>query len=56
MVKSVFAARMAPCPADPVLASACARARRLSGSIYAGSVAIFAVGVAFAFVLPAFLG
>jgi hypothetical protein len=49
-------ARSAPCPADPVLASACTRARRLSASIYVGSVAIFGVGVLFAFVLPAFLG
>lgn len=49
-------ARLAPCPADPDLASACARARRRSASIYVGSVAIFVVGVAFAFVLPAFLG
>jgi len=49
-------ARSAPCPADPVLATACARTRRLSASIYVGSVAIFSVGVAFAFVLPAFLG
>jgi hypothetical protein len=49
-------ARSVPCPADPVLASACVRARRLSASIYAGSVGIFCIGVLFAFVLPAFLG
>ena len=49
-------ARSAPCPADPVLATACMRARRLSASIYAASVAIFGVGVLFAFVLPTFLG
>ena len=49
-------ARSAPCPADPVLASACMRARRLSASIYAGSVGIFCIGVLFAFVLPAFFG
>jgi hypothetical protein len=49
-------ARSAPCPADPVLASACERARRLSAAIYAGSVGIFCIGVLFAFVLPAFLG
>ncbi|HKO68080.1 MAG TPA: hypothetical protein VJU53_09785 [Burkholderiaceae bacterium] len=48
--------RSAPCPADPVLASACVRARRVSASIYAGSVAIFGVEVLFAFVLPTFLG
>ncbi|HYM48742.1 MAG TPA: hypothetical protein VES91_09685 [Burkholderiaceae bacterium] len=49
-------ARLAPCPADPLLASACLRARRVSASIYAGSVVIFVVGVLFAFVLPALLG
>jgi len=49
-------ARSAPCPADPVLASACVRARQLSASIYVVSVAMFGVGVLFAFVLPAVLG
>ena len=48
--------RLAPCPADPLLASACLRLRRMSASIYAASIAIFVVGVLFAFVLPAFLG
>jgi hypothetical protein len=48
--------RLAPCPTDPLLASACLRVRRMSASIYAGSIAIFVVGVLFAFVLPAFLG
>ncbi|HVG05385.1 MAG TPA: hypothetical protein VM937_10635 [Burkholderiaceae bacterium] len=49
-------ARRAPCPADPVLASACMRARRVSASLYVASVGIFLVGALFAFVLPAFLG
>lgn len=49
-------ARSAPCHADPDLATACMRTRTLSASIYAGSVAIFGVGVLFAFVLPTFLG
>jgi len=49
-------ARSAPCPADPRLALACVRARRLSAWIYAASVALFVVGVFFAFVLPPLLG
>ena len=49
-------ARFAPCPSDPALAAACARARRTAAWIYAGSVAILAIGVFFAFVLPAFSG
>lgn len=46
--------RFAPCPADPALAAACQRQRRVSAWIYGISVAIFAVGFAFAFVLPLF--
>lgn len=49
-------ARLAPCPADPLLASACVRVRRTSMWIFAGSVAIFLMGALFAFVLPAILG
>ncbi|HSW11479.1 MAG TPA: hypothetical protein VLI06_01495 [Solimonas sp.] len=45
-------ARYAPCPADPRLAAACARTRRISLSVYLLSLAIYAVGVVFAFVLP----
>ena len=45
-------ARSLPCPADPTLAAACARTRRASAAIYWTSVAIFAIGVVFAFVLP----
>lgn len=48
-------ARLAPCPADPALASACLRARRMAATIYAGSIAIFVIGVLFAFIVPAFL-
>lgn len=48
--------RFAPCPADPALASACARARRVSVRIYAAAVAVFIIGAAFAFVVPALLG
>jgi hypothetical protein len=45
-------ARFAPCPADPALAAACTRQRRVSAWVYGVSVAIFAVGAFFAFVAP----
>jgi len=45
-------ARFAPCPADPALAAACMRQRRVSAWVYGISVAIFAVGFFFAFVAP----
>ncbi len=48
-------ARRAPCPADPALAAACARARRNSRRIYAFSVSLFGLGALFAFVLPAMM-
>lgn len=44
--------RSLPCPADPRLARACVRIRRVSAWIYAVSVLLFAVGALFAFVLP----
>lgn len=46
-------ARFAPCPTQPAAARACEQARRLSLRIYWVSMALFAVGVVFAFVLPA---
>lgn len=46
-------ARFLPCPADPRLAAACMRTRRLSAVIYGISVAMYATGILFAFVLPA---
>jgi hypothetical protein len=46
-------ARSLPCPADPALAAACARTRRLSEIIYWISVAIYMTGLLFAFLLPA---
>lgn len=46
-------ARFAPCPADPRLAAACRRARRASRVVYAVSLAMFGVGLVFAYVLPA---
>lgn len=45
-------AKSLPCPADPALAATCARTRKISVGIYYFSVAIFAVGVFFAYVLP----
>lgn len=46
-------ARRAPCPADPALRSACESTRRASAIVYGISVALFAVGGWFAYVLPA---
>ena len=46
-------ARSLPCPIDPIRAGACTRARRISLRVWVASVAIFMIGVAFAFVLPA---
>lgn len=45
-------ARRLPCPVDPRLAAACGRTRRMSLVVYVVSVAIFALGALFAFVLP----
>lgn len=49
-----YRARLAPCPADARLAAACMRARRASLGVYLVSLAIFGLGVFFAFVLPGF--
>ena len=46
-------ARFEPCPADPALAAACMRTRRAAAVTYGVGVAIYAVGAAFAFLLPA---
>jgi hypothetical protein len=48
-------ARSAPCPADPVLANACLRARRISRRVYAVSILTFGVGAFFAFALPSLI-
>lgn len=45
-------ARFAACPADPRLAAACIRTRRISLGVYLLSLAIYAVGLVFAFLLP----
>jgi hypothetical protein len=48
-------ARFLPCPADPALARACTRQRKVSQWIYFASVAIYLLGGFFAFVLPMIL-
>jgi hypothetical protein len=45
-------ARFLPCPADPALAAACERTRRLSARLYFVGVGIYVVGAFFAFALP----
>ena len=45
--------RHAPCPADRRLAEACRRSRVWSIRLFLGSVALFAIGGFFAFLLPA---
>ena len=45
-------ARSLPCPIDPALARACTRTRRGSLRVWLASVALYAVGATFAFVLP----
>ena len=47
-----YRARFLPCPADPALAAACARQRRVSNVIYFVSLAIYVVGVSFAVLGP----
>lgn len=42
-------ARNAPCPADPALAAACTRMRRVSKAVYLTALGIYAVGFFFAF-------
>lgn len=46
--------RHAPCPADPKLANACKRLRRLSRVIYGLAIASYLLGSTFAFLLPRF--
>ncbi len=48
-------ARHAPCPADPLLAANCVKMRRSALLIYWVSVAIFMLGVFFAFIAPLFM-
>jgi hypothetical protein len=48
--------RRLPCPADPQLARACVRLRRVSSAVYGFALVAFAVGTVFAFVLPVVRG
>jgi len=45
--------RNLPCPTDPGVARACRKLRRISALLYGLALASFALGVVFAFVLPA---
>ena len=45
--------RNLPCPTDPDAARACRSLRRISALLYGLALASFALGIAFAFVLPA---
>lgn len=47
-----YRARFLPCPADPALAAACSRQRRVSNVIYFASLAIYVIGVSFAVLGP----
>jgi Zn-dependent protease with chaperone function len=49
---ALWYARSLPCPADPAAARSCQRLRRLSSVLYGLAVGSFALGAAFAFVLP----
>jgi len=46
-------ARALPCPTDPRLARACARARTHAGRVLLVSGAIYLIGITFAYLLPA---
>ena len=49
-----YRARFLPCPVDAELAAACARQRRVSNVIYFVSLALYVIGVGFAFLGPYF--
>lgn len=49
---AIWVSRRAPCPADPAVARSCRQLRKISALLYAIALASFALGVAFAFVLP----
>ena len=50
---ALWYARNLPCPADPAAARACRRLRLISLLLYGLALASFALGVTFAFVIPA---
>jgi hypothetical protein len=47
----IWRARSLPCPVEPAAARSCARLRRISAVLYGVSLAAFATGALFAFVL-----
>jgi hypothetical protein len=47
--------RNAPCPIDPALRASCLAARRWSRGVYVASVVLFAIGLLFAYLLPAWM-
>lgn len=47
--------RRLPCPIDPVAARSCTKLRRISAWLYGLSLLAYALGVTFAFVLPALM-
>ena len=49
----LWAARRLPCPTDPAAARSCMRLRTASIWLYGSAACLFALGVLFAFVLPA---
>lgn len=51
-----YASRNAPCPIDPVKASACQSLRKTSFVIYTISLGMYATGFSFAFIAPHFIG
>ncbi|HLA71922.1 MAG TPA: hypothetical protein VK624_10465 [Steroidobacteraceae bacterium] len=51
----IWRARSLPCPADPAAARSCMLLRRVSAVLYAVSLASYAAGALFAFVLPWFV-
>lgn len=48
--------RSAPCPIEPTQRDACLRLRARSAWVYGASLALFALGALFAFVLPVLMG
>lgn len=49
----IWRARRLPCPVEPVAARTCTRLRKVSAVLYGVSLASYAAGALFAFVLPA---
>lgn len=49
-------ARRLPCPVDAAAARSCTRLRRISAWLYGLSLAAYALGTTFAFILPRLMG